>query len=94
MEERYQASVTRTDDTFVPQRTDPSGEWVWSIYDGIKKDFTVYKSIKGNTELLYNLFDQKDNSPYAQRFAVRFGFEFPMRKKAEESGPRRIHEKT
>lgn len=67
--------------TEVPQSTDPSGrEWVWSIFGGIKKDFTVYKSIKGNTELLYNFFDQKDSSPYTEKIGVRFGFEFPMKK--------------
>lgn len=67
--------------TEVPQSPDPSGRaWVWSIFAGIKKDFTVYKSIKGNTELLYNVFDQKGNSPYVEKIAVRFGFEFPMKK--------------
>ncbi len=58
-------------------------EWVPSLFVGIKKDFTVYKSIKGNTEVLYNLYDKDGMSPYGDRLAVRFGFEFPMRKKVK-----------
>lgn len=56
-------------------------EWVPSVFVGIKKDFTVYKNIKGNTEVLYNLYDKDGMSPYGDRLAVRFGFEFPRKKK-------------
>lgn len=56
-------------------------EWVPSLFIGIKKDFTVYKNIKGNTEVLYNLYDKDGMSPYGDRLAVRFGFEFSMKKK-------------
>lgn len=56
-------------------------EWVPSVFVGIKKDFTVYKNIKGNTEVLYNLYDKDGMSPYGDRLVVRFGFEFPMKKK-------------
>ena len=58
-------------------------EWVPSLFIGIKKDFTVYKNIKGNTEVLYNLYDKDGMSPYGDRVVVRFGFEFPMRKKVK-----------
>lgn len=58
-------------------------EWVPSIFIGIKKDFTVYKNIKGNTEVLYNLYDKDGMSPYGDRLAVRFGFEFPIKKKVK-----------
>ncbi len=64
------------------QGIDPAyREWVPSAFVGIKKDFTVYKQIKGNTELLYNLYDPHHYSPYGDRLTVRFGFEFPMKKK-------------
>jgi hypothetical protein len=56
-------------------------EWVWSAFVGIKKDFTVFKNIKGNTEALFNLYDQQNKSPYPDKFVVRFGFEFPMKKR-------------
>ncbi len=58
-------------------------EWVPSVFVGIKKDFTVYKNIKGNTEVLYNLYDKDGMSPYGDRLAVRFGFAFPMKKKVK-----------
>ena len=56
-------------------------EWVPSLFVGIKKDFTVYKTIQGFTEVLYNLYDQDGKSPYNDRLSVRFGFEFPMKKR-------------
>jgi hypothetical protein len=55
-------------------------EWVASMFVGIKKDYTLYRQIKGNTEILYNLFDPDGLSPYGDRLAVRFGFDFPMKK--------------
>lgn len=56
-------------------------EWVPSIFAGIKKEFTVYKNIKGNTEVLYNLFDPDGMSPYGDKLSLRFGFESPIKKK-------------
>jgi len=58
-------------------------EWVPSVFVGIKKEFVVYKAIKGNTEILYNLFDKDGTSPYGDKMAMRFGFEFPMKRKAK-----------
>jgi hypothetical protein len=55
--------------------------WVWSWFVGIKKQYTFVKSVKGNFQFLYNLYDDHYSSPYAQRYNVRFGFEFPMKKK-------------
>ena len=43
----------------------------------------MYKSIKGNTEVLYNLYDKDGLSPYGERIAVLFGFEFPLKKKVK-----------
>ncbi len=59
-------------------------EWVPSAFVGMKKDFTVYKQIKGNTEVLYNIYDPNNYSPYGDRLAVRFGFEFPMKKRVKK----------
>ena len=74
--------------TFVPPQliptpgvTEGQREWVWSALVGMKKEFTVYKKIKGNTEVMYNLYNPESKSPYADRLVVRFGFEFPMKKK-------------
>jgi len=43
----------------------------------------VYKNIMGNTEVLYNLYDKDGMSPYGDRLAMRFGLEFPMKKKVK-----------
>jgi hypothetical protein len=56
-------------------------KWITSIFAGIKKEFTVYKSVKGYSELLYNFRDKDGMSPYGDKASVRFGFEFPMKKK-------------
>jgi hypothetical protein len=55
-------------------------KWITSIFGGIKKGFTVYKSMKGYSEMLYNFRDKDGMSPYADKLNVRFGFEFPMKK--------------
>lgn len=76
--------------SYVPSRInnfnveEGSRQWVWSWPVGIKKEFKVYKSIRGNTEMMYNLYDRKDKSPYGDRIHIRFGFEFPLKKKVKE----------
>ncbi|MCB0493592.1 MAG: hypothetical protein KDC93_14390 [Cyclobacteriaceae bacterium] len=75
--------------TFVPPNifspTDLGGNrWVGSAFIGMKKQYDFMKSIKGNFQFLYNFYDDHDNSPYTSRFNVRFGFEFPMKKKVKQ----------
>jgi len=60
---------------------DHNREWVFATFVGLKKEFWVYKGLRGNTELLYNLVNTHGKSPYCDRLTVRFGFEFPMKKK-------------
>lgn len=59
--------------------------WVWSVFVGIKKEYSFMKGVNGNVQALYNLYDDHDNSPYSERFCVRMGFEFPLRKKKKSS---------
>jgi hypothetical protein len=56
--------------------------WVWSVFVGLKKDYQFAKGVRGNAQILYNIYDDHDNSPYVERLNVRMGFEFPMKKKA------------
>ncbi|MGE0773101.1 MAG: hypothetical protein AB7K37_15430 [Cyclobacteriaceae bacterium] len=56
-------------------------DWVWSVFLGIKKDYQFMKGVKGNFQFTYNVFDDRDSSPYLSRFNVRFGFEFPLKKR-------------
>ena len=60
--------------------TESNKMWVPGMFGGLKKEFVVYKKIKGNTEMLYNLYNTHGRSPYIDRFVLRFGFEFPMKK--------------
>jgi hypothetical protein len=43
----------------------------------MKKEYTIYKNIKGTAMVMDRLFNFDHNSPYADALNVRFGFEFP-----------------
>lgn len=58
-------------------------DWIWGVFTGIKKQYDFVKNVKGNFQVLYSLYTDHDRSPYTSRFNVRFGFEFPIRKKAK-----------
>lgn len=69
--------------TFVPTfmgSSDGSRMWVWSVFVGLKKDYQFIGRVRGNAQILYNIYDDHDNSPYVDRLNVRMGFEFPMKK--------------
>jgi hypothetical protein len=59
-------------------------KWVWSYVAGIKQEFRISKHINGNAQVLYNLYDPRRESPYADRLLIRVGFEFPFHKKANK----------
>ena len=76
--------------TYIPTITSQpvdanSRAWEKSFFLGIKKDYQFMKGMKGNFQLLYNLYDDHDNSPYQERLNVRMGFEFPLKKKKKSS---------
>ncbi|CAN5437859.1 hypothetical protein BH09BAC3_BH09BAC3_35910 [soil metagenome] len=58
--------------------------WVWSHFVGIKKEFKIYKSVRGNTEALYNLYNPNHLSPYGDQLVVRIGFEMEMKKRKKK----------
>jgi hypothetical protein len=60
---------------------DGSRSWVWSAFAGFKKDYSFYGRISGNFQVLYNLYDDHDCSPYVDKLNVRMGFEFPIKKR-------------
>jgi hypothetical protein len=57
-------------------------EWVVSGLVGIKKEYKFYKNVKGTTMLMLNVLHPHNKSPYPDWLNVRFGFEFPLKKKA------------
>ena len=56
-------------------------EWVWSVFTGIKQEYRITKNLRGNAQVMYNLFDPEYKSPYADRINVRMGFEYAIKKK-------------
>jgi hypothetical protein len=61
-------------------------EWVWSAFTGIKQEYRITKSLRGNAQVMYNLFDPHNKSPYGDRLNVRMGFEYTIKKKKKEQG--------
>lgn len=75
-----------TMNTFVPStlRGNPDTghrEWVWSFMTGIKKEYRIYKNLKGTALLQYNLFNRYYKAPYVDRLNSRIGFEYTLKKK-------------
>jgi hypothetical protein len=50
----------------------------------MKKDYTIYKNIKGTAMVMGRLFNRDHKSPYADVLNVRFGFELPMKKEIKD----------
>lgn len=74
--------------TFVPATLSQSDigqrEWVPAIFLGIKKDYKIYKQLKGTILTLYNFYNPDYKSPYGDRMNVRLGFEYSIKKKKKK----------
>ncbi len=60
-------------------------EWVWGSFAGMKKEYKLFKNVRGTATILYNLYNPDYKSPYADQINMRFGFEFPMKKKVSRN---------
>jgi hypothetical protein len=71
---------------FAPATTDVGNrEWVWTAFAGLKKDYRFLKKVKGTTMVMFNVYNPLHRSPYADVMNVRFGFEFPQKKKEKKT---------
>jgi hypothetical protein len=75
-----------TMNTFVPSAllgNPDSGqrEWVWGMMTGMKKQYKIYKNLRGTVLLQYNVFNPKYKAPYVDRLNSRIGFEYVLKKK-------------
>lgn len=61
----------------------PPRDWVWSALIGVKQKYPIYKKLKGNAQLMYNLFDRDHRSPYTDRVNFRIGLELTLKKKKQ-----------
>ena len=58
-------------------------EWVLGMFAGLKKDYKLFKNINGTAMVMARIINPDNNSPYSDVVNVRFGFEFPMKRKSD-----------
>jgi hypothetical protein len=56
-------------------------EWVWGLMTGMKKQYKIYKNLRGTVLLQYNVFNPKYKAPYVDRLNSRIGFEYVLKKR-------------
>ncbi len=67
---------------YLVNQAEPNGRAsVWSYFAGVKKSFVLSKALKGNVQILYNMYNPQKRSPYMSRLNIRMGFEFPLKKR-------------
>ncbi|GCC50440.1 hypothetical protein SanaruYs_06550 [Chryseotalea sanaruensis] len=54
---------------------------IWSYFAGVKKSFKFSEKVKGNVQMMYNVYNPEKHSPYADRINVRIGFEWSKKSK-------------
>jgi hypothetical protein len=74
--------------SFVPStlRGNPDAghrEWVWGMMTGIKKEYKIYKNLRGTALIQYNLFNRYYKAPYVDRLNSRIGFEYALKKSSK-----------
>lgn len=62
-------------------------EWVRSFMTGIKKEYRIYKNLKGTALIQYNLFNRYYKAPYVDRLNSRIGFEYVIKSKKRSRAP-------
>jgi hypothetical protein len=71
--------------TFLGNPDTGSRQWVWGMATGMKKEYKIYKNLKGTVLLQYNLFNPYFKSPYIDRLNSRIGFEYVLKKKVKKA---------
>ena len=59
-------------------------EWVPGIFLGMKKEFRFFKKVNGTSMIMTRLYNPDHKSPYSEVVNVRFGFEFPLKKRSKK----------
>ncbi|MGC3945458.1 MAG: hypothetical protein QM762_13245 [Chryseolinea sp.] len=72
--------------TLVPPTTVKQGDpydrqWVPGAFAGIKKQYKIYKQLRGTATVMFRLYDPKRQSPYGDVVNARFGLEYVLKKK-------------
>ena len=65
---------------------DPSSShWVPGAFAGIKKQYKIYKQLRGTASVMFRLLDLKRQSPYGDVVNARVGFEYVVKKAKKSS---------
>lgn len=67
--------------SFTVHAGESTTKWVPGLMAGYRREFRYSRSVLGTVQFLYNLVAPTGQSPYASRFNLTFGFEFPLKKK-------------
>ncbi|HRK55689.1 MAG TPA: hypothetical protein PK185_17370 [Cyclobacteriaceae bacterium] len=78
---RLEVEVMNTPVRVPPSQDFATQEWIWSAMAGLKKEYRISKSLRGNAQVLYNLFNPHYKSPYTDRLNMRIGVEYKIPKK-------------
>ncbi|MBI1767624.1 MAG: YlbF family regulator [Bacteroidetes bacterium] len=73
-------------DAYIPTNGSPDVKHetlVFGVYAGVRKDFSIYKSIKGYSEVMYNFTQKTFQNIYGDPVSFRFGIEMKVKKKAQ-----------
>ena len=57
-------------------------ESVWSLMTGLKKEYRIYKNLKGTALIQYNWFNRHYKAPYVDRLNSRIGFEYRINRRS------------
>lgn len=57
-------------------------QWIPALYLGILKQYKAGKHVNGNFQVIYNFLYHR-NGLYPNKFNIRFGFEFPLKRKSK-----------
>jgi len=78
-----------TMNTLVPPTTVKTGDsnnrqCVPGLFAGIKKEYKFVGRVKGTASIMMRIINPKEQSPYGNIVNMRFGFEFPLKKRSAE----------
>lgn len=77
---RLEVEVMNTPVRVPPSQDFATQEWVWGAMAGLKKEYRISKSLRGNAQVLYNVFNPHYKSPYTDRLNMRIGIEYRIPK--------------
>ena len=52
---------------------------------GMKKDYKIYKNLRGTVLIQYNIFNARFKAPYVDRLNSRIGFEYVLKKRQKRA---------